>query len=53
MRNKNDIALLRLRTSIAFSNVVHPACLHEERRPKDRDEKLIVSGWGRTESRKL
>lgn len=53
LRSVNDIALLRLKKSIVFSDVVSPACLNPERLEKNRDEKLIVSGWGRTEKSEL
>lgn len=51
--NLHDIALLRLRKSIEFSDVVSPACLNLDRNEEDHDVKLIVSGWGRTEEREL
>lgn len=51
--NKNDIALLRLEKPIKFSSVVSPACLHLERNEEYDDVKLVVSGWGATETREF
>lgn len=44
----NDIALLKLERSVAFSPSIRPACLADEFRPFS--ERTIATGWGRTES---
>lgn len=45
--NGNDIALLRLNMSIPITDFVKPICLP---RNHDLGQKLIVTGWGRTET---
>lgn len=49
----HDIALLRLRTEVTFTDFISPVCLPI--RPEQRNtiflgRKMIVSGWGRTET---
>ncbi|GLH00578.1 KRR1 small subunit processome component protein [Gryllus bimaculatus] len=40
----HDVALLRLATPVAFSQFVHPACLHGAHAPPAGQ--LLVTGWG-------
>lgn len=49
----HDIALLRLRTQVAFTDFIYPVCLPI--RPEQQNtiflgRKMVVSGWGRTET---
>lgn len=53
---KNDIALVRLTKSVTFTDYVLPICLPFNRNLENRDltgQKLTISGWGKTDSRKL
>nr|XP_015836792.1 PREDICTED: uncharacterized protein LOC661375 [Tribolium castaneum] len=50
----HDIALLRLKRSVTFSDYVRPICLptsNEELRRSFIGQKLFVAGWGKTENR--
>ncbi|XP_031624790.1 basement membrane proteoglycan-like isoform X2 [Contarinia nasturtii] len=42
----NDIALIRIRDGIPFSEYIKPACLETDYRDKPTHFKLIVAGWG-------
>ncbi|EDW81572.2 uncharacterized protein Dwil_GK10951 [Drosophila willistoni] len=49
----NDIALLRLRDPVTYTDFISPVCLPTQ--AKQRDEiflgrKMVVAGWGRTET---
>jgi len=49
----HDIALLRLRTEVAFTNFISPVCLPT--RPEQQNtiflgRKMVVAGWGQTET---
>ncbi|KAH8407917.1 hypothetical protein KR222_000798, partial [Zaprionus bogoriensis] len=49
----HDIALLRLRTPVTFSDFISPVCLPilpEQQNNIFLGRKMIVSGWGRTET---
>lgn len=51
---KDDIALIRLTQSIAFTRDVRPACLETDPSDISSDVKLNVTGWGTTSNtRKL
>ncbi|XP_072389748.1 venom protease-like [Diabrotica undecimpunctata] len=53
---KNDIALVKLAKSVTFTDYIQPICLPFERNLEHRDltgQKLTISGWGKTDSRKL
>lgn len=47
---KNDIALIRLKTSIKFNNQTFPGCLRTDIHDVKPTVKLIVTGWGTTDS---
>lgn len=47
---KNDIALVRVAKRILFTNRMRPACLQTDLNDENIDEKLIITGWGRTSS---
>jgi len=42
-----DIAILKLRSPLRFSDHIRPICLTK---PGDRREELVVAGWGRTQT---
>lgn len=44
----NDIALLKLRTTVKFNRFIHPACLWQTNTISH--QKVIASGWGTTRS---
>ena len=44
---QNDIALLRVAKPITFTSTVQPAQLQTDLRDKNRDIKLLVTGWNR------
>merc|ERR1711962_1956217 len=46
--NKNDIALLKLKTDIRFGANVKPACLPTNPNKSYAGQRAIVSGWGST-----
>lgn len=46
LTKRNDIALLRLKRTISFSDNVKPACLQTSLRDEPPNVKLIVTGWG-------
>lgn len=46
MTKRNDIALLRLKRTIPFSDNVKPACLQTSLRDEPTNVELIVTGWG-------
>lgn len=46
MTKRNDIALLRLKRAIPFSDNVRPACLQTDVRDEPSNVALIVTGWG-------
>ncbi|XP_018569145.2 melanization protease 1-like [Anoplophora glabripennis] len=53
---KNDIALVKVRTSITFTDYVQPVCLPFGRNLENTDlagQKFTISGWGKTESRNV
>jgi secreted trypsin-like serine protease len=53
---QNDIALVKVRRKIGFSDYVKPICLPFERDLERRDlakQKLTVSGWGKTNAANL
>lgn len=45
---ENDIALLRLATSVTFSNHIRPLCL--SKMPIDNAKECVMAGWGDTGS---
>lgn len=45
-RSYYDLAIVKMATTVTFSNVVKPACLGE---PPPPGEPIVVTGWGRTE----
>ncbi|XP_026747870.1 prostasin-like [Trichoplusia ni] len=45
-RSYHDVALLKLKQKVTFSDVIRPACLGEAPR---EGENIIATGWGRTE----
>lgn len=45
---KNDIALVRVARQILFTNRMRPACLQTDLNDEKTDQKLIITGWGRT-----
>lgn len=49
--NFHDIALIRLNTSILFSEKVFPACLREDISDVNPAIPLTATGWGLTESK--
>ncbi|CAG9764106.1 unnamed protein product [Ceutorhynchus assimilis] len=53
---KNDIALVKTRESIKFTEYIQPICLPFERSLEKRTlvgQKFTISGWGKTDARKL
>lgn len=49
----NDIALLRLRTPVTFSDFISPVCLPilpDQQNTIFLGRKMVVAGWGRTET---
>ncbi|XP_063908406.1 serine protease easter-like isoform X2 [Zophobas morio] len=55
INNRNDIALLRLKRNVIFTDFVKPVCLPlqgEELRKTYVGQKLFVAGWGDTEDRR-
>ncbi|KAJ8960295.1 hypothetical protein NQ318_004021 [Aromia moschata] len=53
---RNDIALVRVKEKIRFTSYIQPICLPFERHLRDRDmtnQVFTISGWGKTQSRKL
>lgn len=52
----NDIALLRLSRPVQFTYFIKPICLPTAAELKTRspvNEKYVVAGWGKTETRKF
>jgi len=45
----NDIAILRLKDRVSFTDYIRPVCLPSEYLPLDEGLPVIVSGWGKTE----
>jgi len=45
----HDIALLKLKNKIEFSEIVRPICLPEQAREKPYAGKALIAGWGITE----
>lgn len=43
---QNDIALVKLKTLVRFSNFIRPACLHQNR--DIGENKALATGWGHT-----
>ena len=49
MKLDNDIAILKLKSSLTFNDTVQPACLpHQYFTPEDTGDLAVVSGWGTT-----
>ncbi|XP_017072678.1 CLIP domain-containing serine protease 14D-like [Drosophila eugracilis] len=48
--SKNDIALLRLATNVAFSEYIRPICLRTDHQVGRKVQQLTATGWGRTQS---
>ena len=45
----NDVAILKLKSSLTFNDTVQPACLpHQSFMPEDTGDLAVVSGWGTT-----
>ena len=45
----NDIAILKLKSSLRFNDTVQPACLPQPLfTPEETGELAVVSGWGTT-----
>lgn len=42
----NDIALIRVKKPILFTENVRPACLQTDIRDENAEVKLLVAGWG-------
>ncbi|XP_031632051.1 uncharacterized protein LOC116346252 [Contarinia nasturtii] len=49
----NDIALIRVRHEIIFSEYIRPACLQIDLRDEPPHVKLTVTGWGSTSTERL
>lgn len=47
---KNDIALVKLESSIKFSDTIRPACFPKQGDPTPVGKQCVVAGWGRTDS---
>ncbi|KAG5896176.1 hypothetical protein JTB14_016951 [Gonioctena quinquepunctata] len=53
---KDDIALIRLKRAVTFTDFIQPICLPFERSLESKvltGQKFTISGWGKTDSRKL
>uniref|UniRef100_A0A6P7FRE5 CLIP domain-containing serine protease n=1 Tax=Diabrotica virgifera virgifera TaxID=50390 RepID=A0A6P7FRE5_DIAVI len=46
----NDIALIRLNRSVKFSRFIYPICLPHPNEAARVGDRVIVAGWGKTES---
>ncbi|XP_056631648.1 uncharacterized protein LOC130441829 [Diorhabda sublineata] len=46
----NDIALIRLNKSVKFSSFIQPLCLPNINEAAAIGERVVVAGWGKTES---
>lgn len=44
---KFDIALIKLRERVNFTDIIHPVCLPGKGTPSKDFERLFVAGWGR------
>ena len=47
-----DLALVKLVSSLRFSDHIRPICLVAPVEEERREEELVVAGWGRTERRR-
>lgn len=45
MSKQNDIALVRLKTFVRFTNLIRPACLQQQ--SNNEEAKALATGWGR------
>ncbi|KAK3519774.1 hypothetical protein QTP70_004294 [Hemibagrus guttatus] len=48
VNNENDIALVKLSSSVTFTNFIRPVCLAGEKDSLPNDIYVWVTGWGRT-----
>ncbi|CAH0558761.1 unnamed protein product [Brassicogethes aeneus] len=50
VKRTNDIGLVRLKTDVQFTEFVKPICLPEPNEHSTTGTRLVVAGWGQTES---